>query len=61
MIDPIVEVIIKSGDRAELKQRLSSWTDTELCEVWVRLQCCRVQDFGSLALTEMRRRGIIKN
>jgi hypothetical protein len=55
-----IERIIKTGDRADLKKFLASCTDQELADVWVKLSCCKVQDFSELTTAEMRRRKMIR-
>jgi hypothetical protein len=57
---PEVERIIATGDRADLKHWLATCSDTELLANWVKLSCCRVQDFQSLTTDAMRQRGIVR-
>jgi hypothetical protein len=58
-IATILDQIIKTGDRVELKKFLSHATDKELSSNWVKLACCKIQDFNELTMNEMRKRGMI--
>ncbi len=56
---PSVSNLIASGDRVGWKQFLAECSDAELIIAWIRGQKSKIQDFGDLALDELRRRNVL--
>jgi len=60
MTSPDIARMIATGDRADLKKWLIECSNAALLEHWVRLSCCKVQDFQELTSAEMIKREIIR-
>jgi hypothetical protein len=54
----LIERIIQTGDRADLKKWLAECSDADLLDNWIKLSCCKVQDFSELTQDAMLRRGV---
>ena len=57
----MIERIIKTGDRADLKRWLATCSDADMRAHWVRLASCGVQDFGELTLAALLQRKLIRS
>src|SRR4051812_23305876 len=53
-----IQRIIKTGDRADLKQWLADCSHDDLIQNWVKLATCGVQDFQELTQKAMLNRGM---